>query len=215
MTSKWIGPGNWVADNQNAPQPPPYFLQRIYDYDAMLVVMPSRDNPGAYVIARRKQFGPGVTPAAIDAVYTKADTKMCILHNTVPVCLMMQTGTSWDPEQIIEKLFHRDIWRHGGADKVADMLEEQEAAAQAKIDADIRDDLYNRSGDAWRSYQARTGQSNIQFNGRHERPVDSPPNGEVAAPHTTAGARSTAGLGQLSGCSSTASGLSAGAEPKG
>ena len=48
---------NWIADNKNAPAPPAYFLQAIYDYDAMLVVMPSRDNPGAYVIARRKQFG--------------------------------------------------------------------------------------------------------------------------------------------------------------
>lgn len=207
---------NWIADNGNAPKPPNYFLQRIFDYDAMLVVIPSRDNPGAYVIARRKQFGPGVTPAALDAVYTKADTKMCILHNTVPVCLMMQNGCSWDPSQIIERLFARDLWAHGGADRVADMLEAQEVAAQAKIDAAIRDDIYNRSGDAWRSYQARTGQSSIHFKELvPTSQADSLPAGEVAAPDNTAGARSTAGLAATTAADAAAPGLSAGAEPKG
>lgn len=206
---------NWIADNQKAPKPPDYFLQRIYDYDAMLVVIPSRDNPGAYVIARRKQFGPGITPAALDAVYSKADTKMCILNNAVPVCLMMQNGSSWDPDQIIEKLYWRDIWAHGGADAVADRLEAQEDAAKAKIDADIRDDLYNRSGDAWRSYQARTGQSTIKFKDNYPAPssADSLPSGEVAAPDNTAGARSTAGLAATEAATDASSGLSAGAEP--
>lgn len=178
---------NWVADNSRAPKPPQYFLQRIYDYDAMLVVLPSRDTPGAYVLARKKQWGPGITSAAIDAVYTKQDTKMCILNGCVPVCMMFQSGVSWDPEQIIEKLDARDIWKHGGADKVADLLEAQEEKAKAKTQAEIRDDLYNRSGDAWRSYQARTGQSSIKFHDNYpvkktDIVAGSPLPGEVAAP---------------------------------
>jgi hypothetical protein len=210
---------NWVPDNSHAPRPPDYFLQRVYDYDALLVILPSRDQPGAYVIARRKQFGRGVTEAAIDSVYTKADTKMCVMHGAVPVCLMYQSGVSWDPEQIIKKLAARDMWAHGGPDKVADLLEAQEEKAKAAIQADIRADLYNRSGDAWRSYQARTGQSSIKFHDNYpaksaDLVADSPPTGEVAAPTPTAGARSTAGLGDRVLPASTPR-LSVGAEPKG
>jgi hypothetical protein len=36
---------NWVEDNLNSEKPPPYFLQRLYDFDAMLVLMPSRQHP--------------------------------------------------------------------------------------------------------------------------------------------------------------------------
>jgi hypothetical protein len=188
---------NWNPDGRNIDAPPAYFLQRLYDFDAMLVLMPSREQPGAYVLGRRKQWGPGLTEAAIDAVYTKADTKMCILNGCVPVCMVFKpTSGSWNPDALLMKLAARDIWAHGGADKVADMLEAQEDAEKARNAAAIRDDIYNRSGDAWRSYQARTGQSTIKFHDRHpSKKQVSPATGEVAAPNTTAGARSTAGLG--------------------
>jgi hypothetical protein len=188
---------NWFADGRKVDPPSPYFLQRLYDFDAMLVLMPSRERPGAYVLGRRKQWGPGLTEAAIDAVYTKADTKMCILAGCVPVCMVFKpiSGT-WNPDNLIRTLAARDIWAHGGADKVADMLEAQEEKEKEATRAAIRDDMWNRSGDAWRSYQARTGQSTIKFNDRHPTKTQrSAAPGEVAAPFITAGARSTAGLG--------------------
>ncbi len=154
----WVG-RNYIPDTPGAEVPPAYFLARIYDQDAMLVILPSRKTPAAYVIARRKQFGPGLTAAAIDAQFPNPDTKMCVMHGCVPVCLMFKTGPSWDIDAIIRTLQARDLWAAGGADKVADMLEEQEAKAKAKILADTRDDLWNRSGAAWRSYQARTKQT--------------------------------------------------------
>jgi hypothetical protein len=81
--------------------------------------------------------------------------------------VMKPASGSWSPDPLIRTLKARDLWEHGGADKVADMLEAQEDTAKAANAQAIRDDLYNRSGDAWRSYQARTGASNIQF---HDRP---------------------------------------------
>lgn len=160
----WVGV-NYIPDNERMEVPPAYFLQRMYDQDAMLVLMPSRRVPFAYVIARRKQFTQGLTEKAIDDQFGgNPDTKMCIMHGCVPVCLMYRTqGTgSWNPDPIIATLQARDLWAHGGADKVADMLEEQEARAREKIRQQTRDDLWNRSGDAWRSYQHRTGQSTIR-----------------------------------------------------
>src|SRR6266576_6477775 len=102
---------NWIADNHNAEKPPAYFLQRLYDFDAMLVLMPSRNTPGAYVLGRRKQWGPGLTEAAISAVYTKADTVMAIINNTVPVCMVMKpVNGSWNPDPLIRTLKARDLW---------------------------------------------------------------------------------------------------------
>ena len=154
----WVGK-NYIPDNTKMAVPPAYFLQRIYDQDAMLVVMPSRQTPFAYVIARRKQGGVGLTDAGIDAVYTKPDTKMCIKYGCVPVCLMYKTGPTWDPDAIIRSLRARDLWAHGGPDKVADMLEAQEEADRTAKLVAIRADQWGRSGDGWRSYQARTKQS--------------------------------------------------------
>lgn len=189
-------PRNWVADNCFAEQPPRYFLQRLLDFDAMLVLMPSRDQPGAYVLGRRKQFGPGLTEQAVAGVYTKADTRMCIMNGAVPVCMVFKpVSGSWSPDPLIRSLMARDIWAHGGADKVADLLEAQEEREKEQTRATIRDDQWNRSGAAWRSYQARTGQSSIKFNDRHPAKTQEPPaTGEVAAPSPTAGSRSTAGL---------------------
>jgi hypothetical protein len=79
------------------------------------------------------------------------------------VCAVFQAGISWNPDQIIARLKARDIRANGGADKVADQLEAQEAADEAATKKAIRDDLWNRSGDGWRTYQARTGASSIKF----------------------------------------------------
>ncbi len=188
---------NWIADNRNAEQPPAYFLQRLYDFDAMLVLMPSRDVPGAYVLGRRKQFGKGLTEEGLAGVYSKPDTRMAILNNAVPVCMVFRPiGTAgWNPDSLIQKLKARDIWEHGGAEKVADMLEAQEDAEKEATRAAIRDDMWNRSGAQWRSYQARTGASSNRF---HER-FKSKTQGDSPAPVPETPAQvseSTVGLGR-------------------
>lgn len=158
----------------------------------MLVILPSRKTPSAYVIARRKQFGPGLTPAAIDAQFAHPDTKMCVMHGCVPVCLMFKTGAGWDADPVIRSLRARDMWAAGGADKVADDLEAQEAADKQKIQDATRDDIYHRSGDAWRSYQARTGQSTLRHN--DTRQAQQRP-GRLIYSNSPTPSGSTAGLG--------------------
>jgi hypothetical protein len=156
----WVGV-NFIHDNVRMEVPPAYFLQRLHDFDNMLVILPSRHVPFAYVIARRKQFSKGLTDKALESTIVQPDTKMCLLYDLVPVSLMYKTGASWNPDPVIASLAARDMWAAGGPDKVADMLEAQEEQEKERIRAATRDDLYNRSGDAWRSYQHRTGQSNV------------------------------------------------------
>lgn len=158
-TNPWIGV-TFIPDNVRMEVPPAYVLQRIYDFDRMLVLMPSRMVPFAYVIARRKERTAGLTDKAITDTATP-DTRMCVQYGCVPVCLMYKTGATWNIDPVLRSLAARDIWAHGGADKYADLLEAQEAAAAAKLKQDIRDDQWNRSGDAYRSYLHRTGGSNL------------------------------------------------------
>ncbi len=178
---------NYIPDNTRMAVPPPYFLQRLYDFDNMLVLMPSRRVPFAYVIARRRQLSAGLSSKALMDSIDQPDTKMCLLHGCVPVSLMYRTGSTWDIDSVIRTLAARDMWAHGGADAVADMLEAQEAKAAADNQAAIRADLWNRSGDAWRSYQHRTGQSTIKSKDFH------PPKGQRTSNSPSSG--STAGSG--------------------
>lgn len=187
---------NWNPDGRAIDAPPAYFLQRLQDFDAMLVLMPSREQPEAFVLGRRKQFGPGLTEKGLAGIYAKADTRMAILNGTAPVCMVYKpVSGNWNPDTLLVKLAARDIWAHGGADKVADTLEAQEDAEKKALQKSIRDDLYNRSGDAWRSYQARTGQANHLF---HERfpTTGNPPHG-AGVPVLNSDSSSTAGLGKL------------------
>lgn len=155
---------NYISVAGELEAPSAYFLQRLSDFDNMLVVFPSKKVPGAYVIARRRQFSAGLSDKAIEQGITQPDTIICLQNGLVPVCLMYKTGPSWNPDPIIETLKARDLWAVGGGDAAADLLEAQEDAAKAKLSAEIRDDQWNRSGDAYRSYKARTGQSTIRHN---------------------------------------------------
>lgn len=146
----------YIADNPRMEEPPAHFLGPIHDYDSALVILPSRQRPFSYVIARRI-YNKSWSQVQASTI-TQPDTLMCVKYNLVPVCLMFKTGPSWNPEAILSKLRARDMWAHGGADKVADMLEAQEDAEKQKIKDDFRQEMWHRSGDAWRSYTARTGQ---------------------------------------------------------
>lgn len=152
---------NYIPDNVRMAVPPAYWLQRLYDFDDKLVVIPSRHIPFAYVLARRKQYTAGITDKAFEDSIDQPDTKMCFRYGLVPVSIIYRIGSgTWSIDNIIRELKARDMWAVGGAEKMADIADAADKAEKAKIKKDIRDDMWNRSGDAWRSYQARTGQRN-------------------------------------------------------
>lgn len=158
----WIGL-NYIPDNENVATPPPYVLRQLWDFDSMLVMMPSRYVPFAYVLARRKQFSKGLTDKALEETITQPDTRLCLQHGLVPVTLIYKIGQNWNFDKVIADLRARDTWSfkadlQKSLDAAADQLDANDAENEARIKKQIRDDMWNRSGDAWRSYQARTGQ---------------------------------------------------------
>ena len=153
----WIGV-NYFPTISHMEIPPSYWLQRLYDFDNQLVVFPSKKQPFAYVLARRRQRSAGFTDKALIDTIDQPDTKFCLQHGMVPVTVIFRTGIGWSIDNILQELRKRDIWAAGGAQKFADALDEGDRTREKYVRAGIRDDLWNRSGDAWRSYQARTGQ---------------------------------------------------------
>lgn len=95
---------------------------------------------------------------ALEATIDQPDTKMVMAHGCVPVTLMYRIGTGWNIDTVIEQLRRRDMWAVGGGEKAADLLDAADKQREDSNKKAIRDDMYARSGDAWRSYQARTGQ---------------------------------------------------------
>jgi hypothetical protein len=147
-------------------KPPDWWLQKLHDFDSMLVVIPSRQQP-LYRIARRRQFSKGLgTGALLD---NSRDTAMLAHYALVPVTTMIRYAQAWDADSVIQKLKDRDTWALSGgpmsgrsaqerADRVANAIEAHEQEQDKRTREGMRADLDYRSRDAWRSYQARTGQ---------------------------------------------------------
>lgn len=181
----------WIPDHQRVVPPPAYFFQRLHDQDADLRLLPSRKSPGAFVLARVRRSAPGPVPKELVDTMANPDTLMCWKYGLVPVCMVYKTGASWNPDPLIRNLQARDTWAVADAipgtasrgDKLADLLEAQEAADKEKQRQATRDDLWMRSGAAWNTYQARTGQRISLADlskPRTERRVQSAPSGSTA-----------------------------------
>lgn len=157
-TNPWVGI-NYLDDNHRMAVPPAFWLQRLYDFDAELVVFPSRHVPYAYVLARRRRTRFNEMDKALAATIDQPDTKLCLSRCLVPVTMVYRHKSgAWQIDNIIASLKARDIWAHGGAEKAADTLDKKEEAQRARDHQATRDDMYARSGQAWESYQRRTGQ---------------------------------------------------------
>lgn len=191
-TSRWAAKV-YIPDNARMEIPPEYFLKRLHDQDAELRLLPSRQRPFAYVLARVRRLSAGHIPTELKDTVLNPDTQMCWQHGLVPVCMVFRMpGKGWSPDGLIRSLKARDTWavgaELGGKDpesrgnKIADMLEQQEAADQAALDAQIRKEQWDRSGEGWRTYQARTGQR-VAVAGlgtpRMERRAQSAPSGST------------------------------------
>lgn len=150
---------NYINDMPQMAVPPEFWLQRLYDFDAELVVFPSRHVPYAYVLARKRRFRAPEMDKALERTITQPDTKLCFTYGLAPVTMILRhSQNAWSIDNIIQSLKARDIWAHGGGDAYADKLDAADAAEEKQTHAAIRDDMWMRSGQAWESYKRRTGQ---------------------------------------------------------
>ncbi len=176
---------NYLDHNPKMAAPPEFWLQRLYDFDAELVVFPSRYMPYAYVVARRRRHGSGMDQALSETI-TQPDTRFCLSHGLVPVTMLTRTSQTagWDIDPLIRSLKARDIWAQGGGDATADILDKSEAEAEALRKKDLRNEFDARASLGYALYKRRTGQR-----------VTSPGMGSERHVPTTSSSGSTAATG--------------------
>lgn len=170
---------NWIPDvnRYGIPKPPAWFLKVLWDQDSALVLIPSRQSR-KYILARRRDRSKviaNIVQHEIDERIHKrvrySDSDMLAQYKLVVVdSIRSITGNlhqaSWmaSTPEMMQELRERDMWAAGGAEKYIEKIEERERTAAQKKRANLLDDLDHRAGDAWRSYQARTGQRNQHAN---------------------------------------------------
>jgi hypothetical protein len=169
VLNRFIGINYLDIDSKMA-VPPQYWLQRLYDFDNDLVVFPSIQTPFAYVLARKARRTGGMNPRDPQFERCMPDTKFCIDRHLLPVSLIYRyNAVSWSIDNILASLKARDIWAAGGGDVYTDQADAADQRVRDKQKEAIRDDMWDRSGDAWRSYQARTGQRTKTHYGHRTR----------------------------------------------
>lgn len=160
---------NYLDTTTAMSAPPAFWLQRLWDFDTDLVVFPSIQTPFAYVLARRARRTGGMNANDPQFVDAPPDTKFCIMRHLLPVSLIYRhNAASWSIDNILAELTRRDIWAAGGGEAYADQADAADLQRTDRQKEDVRLDMWNRSGDAWRSYQARTGQRTKTHYGHRE-----------------------------------------------
>lgn len=147
---------NWIPDENrfHLAGPPSWFLDRLWDFDPSLVIVPSRQS-FCYRLAQRRrlQLADHITQ---DALWNQSDTKMLARYSLVPVTTIVATA-NWSNPYIFEELRRRAPWRMGGADAVNQMLDDQDTKDDLDQRAQTNEHITALSHDAWNLYRKKIG----------------------------------------------------------
>lgn len=153
---------NWIEGPNpfGMAKPPDYFLTDMAIFDADLVIFPSAEQ-ACYRLCRRVKRGAplsvvGKMRTKLGQNVDRFDHKVLVKARLVPV-VSLQPFPQWGPK-ILQDLALADLWRHGGADKATDTIDQREADADAKQDIQIADEATARAHAAWSGYKWASGQ---------------------------------------------------------
>lgn len=164
---------NWIADQNpfNLAAPPVWFMTGLSNFDKDLVLLPSRQRP-VYWLARRKYWTAGAPPI-LDGVDQGGDAKMLRQHNLIDVTWVqsIEGFTEGFLLYICDELRSRDTWQFDGPmneddikramfegrTKTTDVVEARDRQAEARLNAQIREDCWHATGEAWRQKQYLEG----------------------------------------------------------
>jgi hypothetical protein len=140
------------------PAPSEEWCRVLEQYDPDLRIFRSVKHP-VYRLARVAKNSAGLTAAFFDKIPNlNPDTATCIRHGIVAVPLTLHTAAiQGAPQLIVDRLQRRDVWRHGGWERVADILDEQDRTRENQVAAERQDSLRVRSRAMRTGFQYRTG----------------------------------------------------------
>lgn len=149
--------GNYLVEKNpfKLAGPPKWFLQRLFEFDPSLVIMPSGQG-FYYRLAQRRKLDLS-TKLVNDLLFNDSDTQMLASRGLVPVTTILSTA-NWDNPLLFKDLAERAPWRQGGAEKVIKKLEDDEFAKDMKKRSEVEQNIVDRTKDGWKLYQHKTGQ---------------------------------------------------------
>lgn len=140
------------------PAPSEEWLRPIEHYDPDLRIFRSRKHP-VYCLARVAKHSAGLSAAFFAKIPNlNPDTAVCLHYGLVAVPLTLHTlAIQSSPHDTVKKLMDRDVWKHGGWERVADILDQQDEKREADVAAKRRDDLRVRARAMRTGFLYRTG----------------------------------------------------------
>lgn len=134
--------------------PPEWFLKKLYEFDASLVIIPSRQS-NIYRLAQRRKL---TLPDKMvnDSLFHESDTQMLASYSLVPVTSIIPT-IEWSDPYIFVELANRAPWMQGGAEKVIQDMEAREEMEKINKQMKIDDHLTSIGKDAWGLYNKKIG----------------------------------------------------------
>lgn len=134
--------------------PPMWFLRDMAVLDPDLVLFPSQEE-AVYRLARRVRRMPPAAAVSFALLRHRPDTRIYVTHRLVPVTTIL--SGCWSPQMLLD-LAERDIWRVGGADRAADILDAREESEAERLRRNAASDAYDLAGLAWHVKQSRLGE---------------------------------------------------------
>jgi hypothetical protein len=149
-------PANWLCEPGRNPfnlQPPPEtFRRELAAYDPDIVIFPSAQRFG-YWLTRRRRLTKGIQTV----LNLTKDSAVMARNDLIPVTLFGGHIT-WGAN-VLQWLADRDVWRHGGADRAADIADEQDKQADAAYNRWRDGENTARAKSMYRTYKRRVGES--------------------------------------------------------
>ena len=133
--------------------PPQWWMQKLWDFDQSLAVVPSVQG-FHYRIAQRRPLDRKAK--LVNDISLDGDSKILAQYGLIPVTTLLATAR-WDNPLMWNDLAERAPWRQGGAEAYEAKINEIEQRKSLKTAELINDRNTYLAKDAWKMYQIKTG----------------------------------------------------------
>lgn len=148
---------NWIRDTNpfGLAVPPEWWLRKLHDFDATLVLLPSRQQM-VYRLAQRHNGMDHSVRIAYGSLWNESDTRMMYGHGLIPICPLF-LPVYWDDPGMWHELAMKAPWRQGGGEAVADRLDRADRLRVKERRQQVADRLNDAGDYAWKLLMRAAG----------------------------------------------------------
>lgn len=148
--------------------PPTWWLQKLYDFDNSLYVVPSKQGH-FYRLAQKRPLD--IRTSTVHRADPSPDSQQLYRYGLIPVTTILSTA-HWDNPLMWEDLRQRAPWRMGGADAYEKAILAKERQKNLDIAKQNDEQLTDRARDAWGYYLMKAGRRQNMWIPKTPLPAD-------------------------------------------